>query len=134
MFGSLKSFPFVHYIIMAAIGAVVFMYSDLTLTKKALEDERVLREQWQHVAEVKEKILQRDTVIVRVSNEADRAIMEAPSANTPVPTDVADAWAAGIDSVRDAGTRSTDKYDVHRPSGRATKRGNPDTRGTGKVL
>lgn len=130
----LKGLPFGHYIIMAAIGAVAFVYSDLTLTKQALENERDLREQWQHVAETQDAIQQRDAIIVRVSDEADRAIEEAPNANTPIPQDVADAWAAGIDSVRNAGTASTDKHDLFGFGSDSSKRSGLNSRTTIPVL
>lgn len=119
---------------MGAIGVAVWVYGDLVLTKQALETERELREQWQQVAETQADIQERDTIIVRVSDEADRAIMEAPNAQTPVPPDVAAAWAAGIDSVRNAGTQSADEHDVSRLAGGETKRRGPDTGRTDEVL
>jgi len=134
MLAWLKGFPIGHYIIMAAIAVAVWMYGDLVLTKQALNSERDLREQWQHVAETQAQIQRRDTIIVRASDEADRAIQEAPNANTPVPPDMAAAWAVGIDSVRNAGTKSPDEHDMSGPNGDSSKRGDTNTGTADKVL
>ena len=134
MWALLKSFPFVHYIVIGAIGLAVWVYGDLILTKQALEDQRELTAQYQHIAETQAAIQERDAIIVRVSDEADRAIQEAPNADTPIPPDVASAWAAGIDSVRDAGTKPTDGHDVPRPRVDAPKPRGADSGGTSTVL
>lgn len=134
MLNWLKGFPIGHYIIMAAIGVAVWVYGDLTLTKQALENERTLREQWQHVAETQNAIQQRETIIVRASDEADRAIQEAPNAQTQVPPDVAAAWAIGIDSVRDAGTKPTDKHDLSGSGSSSSERRGLDSGTIGPVL
>ena len=126
MFGWLKGFPFTHYIVMAAAAVAVWMYGDLTLTRQALANEQELRQQWQQAAEVQADVDRRDTIIIRASDEADRAIQEAPNADTLVPPDVASAWAAGIDSVRDAGAKPADEHVLRRPSVDAPKRSGPD--------
>lgn len=130
MLSWIKGFPIGHYIIMAAIGAAMWVYGDLTLTKQALEDERDLREQWQHAAEVQQDIDRRDTIIIRAGEDAERDIQEAVNAKTPVPADIAIPWAAGIDSVRNAGTGSTDtEYDLSGPSSREAERTDTDLLG-----
>lgn len=134
MLSWLKGFPIGHYVIMAAIAAAAWVYGDLVLTKQALENERELREQWQHTAETLEDIQQRDAIIVRVSDEADRAIQEAPNAETPIPPDVADAWAVGIDSVRNAGTKPANEHVLSGLDGYKTERGRADSGTIGPVL
>lgn len=117
-----------------AVAAGLWMYVDLTLTKSRLHDEQELRKEWQRTAEVQSNIQHRDTVIVRASDEADRAIQEAPNANTPVPTELAAAWAAGIDSVRDAATKNAGEHDVPGPTSDPSKRRGADSRPTSTVL
>lgn len=134
MWAFLKGFPFVHYVVMAAVGVAVWVYGDLMLTKQALEDQRELTAQYQHIAETQAAIQERDAIIVRVSDEADRAIQEAPNADTLIPPDVAIAWAVGIDSVRDAGTKPADGHDVSRPRVDPPKRTGADSGGTSAVL
>jgi len=135
MLSWIKGFPIGHYIIMAAIGAAMWVYGDLTLTKQALEDERDLREQWQHAAEVQQDIDRRDTIIIRAGEDAERDIQEAVNAKTPVPADIAIPWAAGIDSVRDAGASSTDtKYDMSGPSSREAERTDTDLLGASGIF
>lgn len=116
MLAWLKGFPITHYLIMAAIGWALWTQADLALTKDALEDQRELTAQYENALEVVQDIDRRDTIIIRASDEADRAIQEAPNADTLVPPDVASAWAAGIDSVRDAGTEPADGHDLLGPS------------------
>lgn len=118
----LKGLPFGHYMVMAAIGLAAFFYSDLLLTKEALSNERDLRLQWQHAAEVQASIRERETVIIQASREADRAIQEAPDADTEVPHELALAWAAGVDSVRNAGTIDVDKHELPGSDGDTPKR------------
>jgi len=134
MLAWLKGLPIGHYIIMAAIGAAVWVYGDLQLTKTALANERELREQWQGIAETLKAIDVRDTIIIQASEDADAAILEAPNAEVLVPSDVASAWAAGIDSVRNAGANDAPKHDVPRLGTDATKRGRLDSGTASKVL
>lgn len=134
MFSWVKTFPFTHYIIMGAVGLAVFFYGDLALTKQALNNERELRQQWQHAAEVQASIRQRETVIIQASREADRAIQEASDADTEVPHELALAWAAGIDSVRNAGTIDVDKHELPGSGGNTPKRREPDGGATCAIL
>lgn len=134
MWALLKAFPIGHYVIMAAIAAAVWMYGDLVLTKAALEDQRELTAQYQRIAETQAAIQQRDTVIIRAGEDAERAIQEAPNANTPVPADIAIPWAAGIDSVRDAGTQPADGHVMSRPSSPKTERTQPNLLGVDAVF
>lgn len=122
MFAWFKGLPFGHYIVMAVAVIGAYFYVDYNNTKQQLRDQIQLTEQWQHAAEVQQNIDRRDTIIIRASREADRAIQEAPNADTLVPPDVASAWAAGIDSVRNAGAKPANtEHDLFRPSYRKTK-------------
>lgn len=134
MWAFLKGFPFVHYIVMAAIGLAVWVYGDLMLTKQALEDQRELTAQYQHIAETQAAIQARDTIIIRAGEDAERAIQEAPNANMPVPSDIAIPWAAGIDSVRDAGTKPADEHVMPGPSSSKTERTEPNLLGIDAVF
>lgn len=135
MLAWLKGFPIGHYIIMAAVGVAVYMYSDLTLTKQALENQRELTEQWQTATEILVDTNKRETVIIHAGQEAERNIQEAPNADTPVPSDIAMPWAAGIDSVRDAGAKPADaEHDLSGPSSREAERTGPDTLGTSTIF
>lgn len=107
MWAWVKGFPIGHYIIMAAIGVAMWVYGDLTLTKQALEDQRELTAQWQATAQTLAAIDQRETIIIRASDEAGQAIRETENANAPISPDVAAAWAAGLDSVCNAAITDT---------------------------
>lgn len=135
MFGFLKGFPIGHYLVMAAIGVAVYMYGDLTLTKAALASQTELTEQYRHATEILVDTNKRETVIIHAGQDAERAIQEAPNANTPVPSDIAIPWAAGIDSVRDAGAKPADaEHELSGPSGREAERTEPDVLGTDAVF
>ncbi len=135
MLSWLKGFPIGHYVVMAAIATGVWLYGDLMLTKQALENQRELTEQWQTATEVLVDTNKRETVIIHAGQEAERAIQEAPNADTPVPSDIAIPWAAGIDSVRDAGAKPADaEHDLPGPSNREAERTEPDILGTGTIF
>lgn len=122
MFAWFKGLPFGHYIVMAVAVIGAYFYVDYNSTKQQLKEQILLTRQWQHAAEVQQNIDRRDTIIIRASRDADRAIQEAPNATTLVPPDVASAWAAGIDSVRNAGTKPADaEHDLLGPSSGKTK-------------
>lgn len=103
-------------------AAAFWFFTDATLTKHALENQRELTAAWEHVAEAQERIQVRERNIERTSRQATRAIQEAPNAHTLVPSDVATAWAAGIDSVRNAGSNAEHTDDVQGPRDRTPKR------------
>lgn len=135
MWALLKGLPIGHYFVMGAILVASYIWMDYKHTKQELADQIVLTEQWRHAAEVQQDIDRRDTIIIRASREADRAIQEAPNANTPIPPDVAHAWATGIDSVRDAGSKPADgEHDMPGPSNPKAERGGSDSRTAGSVL
>lgn len=117
-----RGLPFGHYIVMAVTVIGAYFYLDYNNTKQQLREQTLLTAQWQHAAEVQQNIDRRDTIIIRASREADRAIQEAPNADTLVPSDVASAWATGIDSVRNAGAKPADtEHDLLGPSPGKTK-------------
>jgi hypothetical protein len=126
MLAFLKGFPFTHYIIMAAIGAAVWVYGDLVLTKQALESQRQLTQQWQNAAETLQAIDTRRTVIVQVASTAEDAVLETENADQPVSPDVAAAHADGINRVRDAWTGDAPKHVVPRPDTATPSKGNVD--------
>lgn len=134
MLAWLKGLPFGHYIIMAAIGAAAFVWSDLVLTKQALEDQRELTEQWQNAAETLEAIDSRRTIIVQAGNDAEQSIRESEDADQPISPDIAQRHAAGINSVRDAGTDDASKHVVPRPRSPVAKHGDADSGRASHVL
>lgn len=135
MLAWVKGLPFGHYVIMAAILAASYIWMDYKHTQQQLADQIKLTEQWQHAAEVQQNIDRRDTIIIRASREADRAIQEAPNADSPISPDVAAAWAIGIDSVRDAGNKpANDEHDLQGPGTSKTSSRRPDAGTIGPVL
>lgn len=122
-------------LIAVAVATGMWLYTDLTLTKNALELANERAEQWQQISEAQERIRVREESIQRASNIATRIIREAPNANTPVPPDISHAWAVSIDSVRDAGTNTTNEHDdMPRTSGGAPKRRGADIGPADRVL
>ncbi len=120
MLAFFKSMPILSWLFAAAIAAAAWLVLDLTLTKAALEDAREEKVKWERAAVVLDRINEREEPVIRAAQSAERLILEAPSADTLVPQDVADAWAAGFDSVRDA-ANSDRKHDVQRSADRAPK-------------
>ena len=126
MWDFIKNAPILMWVFGAALAAAAWLVTDLALTKNALEDSREEAAKYEHIIEVTERIEERDTVIVRATDRASDAIKETPNADQPISPDVAAAWAAGIDSVRDAATQPPGKHDVSRPDGRDAKSRNAD--------
>jgi len=58
--------------------------------------------------EAVERVLRTETVVNLRAQEASDAIVTAPGADAPIPDDVLSAWRAGIDGVREAGSRRDD--------------------------
>lgn len=135
MLGFLKGLPIGHYIVMAALMAASYIWMDYRHTQQQLADQIVLTEQWQHAAEVQQNIDRRDTIILRAGQQEQRAISESPDAQTLFPTDLAVAWAAGIDSVRDAGSKPADaEHDLSGPNRGEAERNKPIVRGLDELL
>lgn len=129
MLGFLKGLPIGHYIIMAALVAASYIWMDYKHTQQQLADQILLTEQWQRAAEIQQDIDRRDTIILRAGQQEQRTILESPDAQTLFPTDLAVAWAAGIDSVRDAESKPTDtRHDLSGSNRRETERNKPDVR------
>lgn len=135
MFGFLKGLPIGHYVVMAALMAASYIWMDYKYTQQQLADQIVLTEQWQHAAEVQQNIDRRDTIILRAGQEAQRTIQESPDAQTLFPADLAVTWAAGIDSVRDAGSKPADtEHVLPGPNRREAERNKPNIRGLDEFL
>lgn len=88
----------------ATVAATSWLYVDLTLTKKALEEAREVSEAQANIIESQSRITVREIRTNTIVREATQAIEEAPNAQVLVPNDVAVPWADGIDRLRnDAG-------------------------------
>lgn len=135
MLAFLRGLPIGHYIVMGAILVASYIWMDYKHTQQQLADQIELTEQWQHAAEVQQNIDRRDTIILRAGQAEQRTILESPNAQTLVPPDLAVPWAAGIDSVRDAGSKPADaEHELSGSNRGEAERNKPDIRGSNELL
>lgn len=91
----------------AVASAVGWMFVDLKLTKAALETSRVKLEAAEQTIEAQQRAIEAVDRVEELSDRLEgqlrtstRQILEADGATNEVPPDVAAAWAAGIDGLR----------------------------------
>lgn len=114
MWSFIKSAPILMWVFGAALAAAAWLFLDLGFTKDALEDSREEAAKYKRIVEVTERIDTRDAIVVQAADAAEDAIEEVENADELISPDVAAAWAAGFDSVRNAATQSSDKHVVQR--------------------
>lgn len=105
-----------HYLVSGLIAVIAI----LTIMWRHAADEA---QDYKDMAKLQGEIIATQTRITEHEQELDtrtqpiiQRIMEAPSASTPIPQDIAQPWADSIDSVRDARSVDGTGTKLQRPS------------------
>lgn len=109
--------------------SAAFLFTMWRGAEHEADELRDLARMQSQVIEAQTRISEHEDHTNRITERVIERVMESPNANAPVPSDLADAWLDGIDSLRDDSGKPDERHEeLSGPPSADARKGRSDAR------